>query len=157
MSGMSARRIARPTANTQRPALHVINAFPTNSILARIKRTTGAMIDWRRKYDLLEYAGHFRRGAVLRFGLSSPRAEAMTDIALHPHADVGWVSWRFGGNFGRIHLTRPGSERTLCGPPIPTAWFARVVRNQETAALEDICLGCLKEYATNRVRPHDAA
>lgn len=79
----------------------------------------------------------------------------MTDIALHAHADVGWVSWRVATSFGRIHLERQGHSPdiglghgfTLCGLAVPIK--GRVVRDQETAAIEDLCKSCLKEHATH--------
>lgn len=73
----------------------------------------------------------------------------MTVIALHAHSDVTWVSWHRGRTgFGAIHLTRPlTSSRTLCGADVPT--IGRVVRNQDSAAIEDLCKSCLKEYATH--------
>lgn len=72
----------------------------------------------------------------------------MTDIALHAHSDVGWVSWRTSNGFGRIHLMHPDTTATLCYVAIPNATpFVRVVRDQESAAIEDICRSCLSEYA----------
>lgn len=73
----------------------------------------------------------------------------MTVIALHAHTDVSWVSWRDRHGFGRIHLERRlATPMTLCGLFVPR--YARiVVRNQESAAIEDLCKSCLKEYATH--------
>lgn len=68
----------------------------------------------------------------------------MTEIALHDHAEVHWVAWRSGRNFGAVHLTRDG-ETTLCGPAIPTT--GRVDRDQFSAALEDLCKNCLRAYS----------
>lgn len=71
-----------------------------------------------------------------------------TMITLHPHEDVGWVSWRGGRNFGRIHLVRIGSIwETLCGASVPGT--GRIVRNVAAAAINDLCKSCLREYATH--------
>lgn len=71
----------------------------------------------------------------------------MTDIALHAHTNAGWVSWRVGRTgFGAIHLERPAQAGiTLCDLLVPSV--GRVVRNQDVAAIEDLCRNCLKEYA----------
>lgn len=75
----------------------------------------------------------------------------MTDIQLHKRAGIGWTSWNTGrGGFSQIHLERreyPAhvEGKTLCGVNVPTV--GRIVRDQFSAALEDLCRSCLKRFA----------
>lgn len=76
-------------------------------------------------------------------------------LELHGHADMGYVSWRIGGSgFGKVHLEPlwgdgSPSGKTLCGPDVPIV--GRVVRNQYSAAIGDMCRNCLETYAKKGV------
>lgn len=72
----------------------------------------------------------------------------MTDLTLHNHTDIGWVSWRVGRNFGAIHLERQGSGKTLCDVAIPNV--GRVVRDQYSAAIEMLCKSCLRTFSQEK-------
>lgn len=73
----------------------------------------------------------------------------MTDIALHAHTDVGWVSWNMGRGFSKIHIVPRDGWTCLCGAYVPKV--GRVVRDQTSAEVDALCRSCLREFAhTNR-------